>query len=178
MGRDKAFLPFPAPDGPPLIARQAALLRSLGINDLLISGRSDVDYTTVVPDARLVTDTVPDAGPLAGIAAILAAARHPWVLIVAVDLPHLTPAYLQTIIDASDGRTGVVPQSSQGYEPLVALYPQALLPTLQTALAERRLSLQAVIQSARAHALLIPIDISERDLPLFTNWNTLADTGA
>ena len=29
MGRDKAFLPFPAPDGPPLIARQAALLRTL-----------------------------------------------------------------------------------------------------------------------------------------------------
>jgi hypothetical protein len=51
MGRDKAFLPFPAPDGPPLIARQAALLRSLGIDDLLISGRAGVEYTTTVPAA-------------------------------------------------------------------------------------------------------------------------------
>ena len=127
MGRDKAFLPFPPPDGPPLIARQAAVLRSLGIHDLLISGRPDVDYTTTIPDARIVTDTLADAGPLAGLTAILTAARHPWVLVLAVDLPHLTPAYLRTLVATGAGRTGVVFHGPHGYEPLAALYPRTLL---------------------------------------------------
>ncbi len=176
MGRDKAFLPFPAPDGPPLIARQAALLLSLGIHDLVISGRPDVHYALAIPEARVVIDSVPDSGPLAGVAAILAAARHPWVLIIAVDLPHLTSGFLQTLIDAGNGRTGVVPQGPQGYEPLVALYPRSWLPAVQIALAKRHLRLQSLIQSAVADSTLTPLPISGRDLPLFANWNSVPDT--
>ena len=175
MGRDKAFLPFPAPDGPSLIARQAGLLRSLGITDLLISGRPDTDYATAVPDARVVTDTLADAGPLAGLAAILASARHPWVLIIAVDLPFLTPAYLQKLLAAASDGVGVVPHGSQGYEPLVALYPRSLLPLVETALASAQFSLQLLLQSATQQYLIEPLQLVETELTLFTNWNTPAD---
>ncbi len=173
MGEDKAFLTI---DGVPLVSRQATLLRSLGIDDLLISGRPGVDYA--VPGAQVVTDRVPDAGPLAGLAALLAAARNPWVLVIAVDLPCLSSSYLHTLLATGGGRTGVVPQGPHGYEPLVALYPRALLPTIETALTERRLSLQALLQSAVAESVLIPLGIGTSDLPFFTNWNTPDDTRA
>lgn len=176
MGRDKAFLPFPAPDGPPLLARQAALLRTLGITDLLISGRPHTDYATAVPDARVVTDTLANAGPLAGLAVILAAARHPWVVIIAVDLPFLTPAYLQKLLATGSGRIGVVPRGPHGYEPLVALYPRSLLPLVETALASRQLRLQILLQSATQAALIKPLAITAAELTLFANWNTPADT--
>lgn len=172
MGRDKAFLPFPAPDGPPLIARQAALLRRLGITDLIISGRPGIAYTPTVPDARVVFDATPDSGPLAGLAAILAAARHPWVLVIAVDLPHLTSTYLRTLLAASGQRNGVVPCGPSGYEPLVALYPRSLLATIHYALIAGQLSLQDLLRKATAASLFKTVDISDADLPLFANCNT------
>lgn len=171
MGRDKAFIPI---HGQTLVAHQAALLRSLGIDDLIISGRPDVDYA--IPDARLVTDTLTDAGPLAGLAAILTAARQPWVLVLAVDLPKLTPTYLQTLLDIGAGRIGVVPHGPRGYEPLAALYPRGLLPRVEAALAEGRLSLQHLIDKSVQQADLKKVEISPADLPQFANWNTPQDT--
>jgi molybdenum cofactor guanylyltransferase len=172
MGRDKAFLPSP-PDGATLIARQAALLRSLGIDDLLISGRAEVDYG--LPEACVVLDAVPDAGPLAGLAALLNAARRPWVLVIAVDLPHLTSTYLGKILNAGNGCRGVVPHGPNGYEPLVALYPQSLLTEFESALAAGRRSLQPLIQTAVAAGNLQAIPIEADEHVLFTNWNTPTD---
>ena len=171
MGRDKAFVSI---HGQTLVAHQAALLRSLGIDDLILSGRPEIDYG--IPDARLVTDTVPDAGPLAGLAAILNAARHPWVLVLAVDLPKLTPAYLQTLLNVGAGRIGVVPHGPHGYEPLAALYPRSLLPRVETALAAGRRSLQNLIAESVQLADLNKVEIDATDLPLFANWNTPQDT--
>ena len=173
MGRDKAFIPL---HGQTLVAHQAALLRSLGIDDLILSGRPDIDYG--IPDARLVTDTVPDAGPLAGLAAILKAARHPWVLVLAVDLPKITPAYLQTLLITGSGRIGVVPHGPHGYEPLAALYPRSLLPRMESCLAEGRFSLQSLIEKSVQLAELKKVEITPDDLPQFANWNTPQDTTA
>ena len=171
MGRDKAFIPI---HGQTLVAHQAALLRSLGIDDLIISGRPEVDYA--IPDTRLVTDTVTDAGPLAGLAAILKAARHPWVLVLAVDLPKLTPAYLQSLLDTGAGRIGVVPHGPRGYEPLAALYPRVLLPRVDAALAAGRFSLQKLIEDSVQHTELKKVEIDSAHLPQFANWNTPQDT--
>ena len=173
MGRDKAFLTV---DGTTLITRQAALLRSLGIDDLIISVRAGVDYA--VAGARLVTDPISDAGPLGGLTAIFSTARHPWVLVIAVDLPHLTPSYLQKVLSAGGGRTGVVPHGPHGYEPLVALYPRSLLAAAETALAAGQFSLQRFIGVELARFNLISLEISEIELIRFTNWNTPDDTQA
>lgn len=175
MGRDKAFLPFPAPDGPPLIARQAAVLRELGITDLLISGRPETDYASTVPGARIVFDAVPDAGPLAGLMAALAAARHEHILVLAVDLPRMTAGCLRNLLAAASPPAGIVPLGPQGYEPLAALYPRTLLPLLDRALASRDLGLQPLVQSAREAALLKPFPLSATDLPHYTNWNSPQD---
>ena len=172
MGRDKAFLPMP-PEGEPLISHQAAMLRSLGTDDLLISGHAGIDYG--LTDARIVTDSVIDCGPLGGLAAVLAAARHPRVVIIAVDLPHMTAAYLNKILTACSGCTGVVPLGKMGYEPLVAVYPKRFLPRIEAALAAGDLSLQPLIQAAVKDSILLPLPIDEGEAPLFTNWNAPGD---
>jgi molybdopterin-guanine dinucleotide biosynthesis protein A len=173
MGRNKAFLPCP-PDGTPLIVRQANLLRSLGISDLLISGRAGIDYA--IRDARIVIDSVPDAGPLAGLAAVFTAARHSWVLVIAVDMPRLTTSYLQKLLTTGAGRIGVIPQGSQGYEPLVALYPRSLLSEIESALDKGdSLSLQNLIHTGMTRLLLSPLPILPSEADVFTNWNTQND---
>lgn len=178
MGRDKAFLPFPAPDGPPLIVRQAALMRELGITDLLISGRPETDYGSAVPDARMILDAVPDAGPLAGLSAVLAAARHEHTLVLAVDLPHMTAGCLRNLIAAAIPPAGIVPLGPKGYEPLAALYPRTLLPLLDRALASRDLGLQTLVRSARDAGLLKSFPLPRAFLPFYANWNSPQDLGS
>jgi len=170
MGRDKAFLPV---DGQPLIARQAALLRSLGTDDLIISGRPNTDYG--VPGARIVHDSVPDAGPLAGLVAVLAAARHPWVLVIAVDLPRLDTSFLNRLLSIGAGRTGVAPHGPRGYEPLAALYPRTLLPALEAALRVGCCSLQPLIAGAELSGAVRRLAVTPGNHELFANWNSPED---
>jgi len=56
-----------------------------------------------MPGFRTVRDTVEGAGPLAGIAAGLAACRTSWLLVVAGDMPHITAALIDRMIEIAIG---------------------------------------------------------------------------
>jgi len=170
MGRDKAFLTI---DGQPLVTCQAARLREAGCAEVIISGRAGTDYG--VAGARVVHDSVRDAGPLAGLVAVLAAARHPWVLVLAVDLPRLDAAFLHRLLAFGGGRAGVAPHGPRGFEPLAALYPRALLPEAEAALRRGELALSSLIENALRRAPLRPLALGAEDLPLFANWNSPDD---
>ncbi len=170
MGRDKAFLPV---DGQPLIVRQTALLRAAGCSELIISGLPDIDYG--IPHARVVHDSAKDAGPLAGLATVLSAARNPWILVIAVDLPRLDRAFLNRLLTLGGGRTGVVPHSPHGFEPLAALYPRALLPEAEKALAAGNYSLQALVTTGEKFSLITRLELSPDEQATLVNWNNPED---
>lgn len=65
MGTDKAFLLI---GNGVLIERQLDCLRESGVAELLISERPEVDYSRFA--VKVVYDDQPDAGPLAGVAAV------------------------------------------------------------------------------------------------------------
>jgi len=173
MGRDKARLDL---DGQPLLARQIALARSLGPVEILISARRETDYRDF--HCPVVPDRVPEAGPLAGIAAALEAARAPLGLVLAVDLPHLTRTVLERLLAACAPGRGVVPRLPAGPEPLAAVYPRAAAPLAQEALAARRLAARdfatACAQAGRVQFLDLPPELA----PQFANWNTPRDIPA
>ena len=170
MGRDKAFLPV---DGQPLIARQASLLRSLGCAELIISGRPGVDYG--VPGARVVHDPIPDAGPMAGLVAVLSAAKHPWVLVIAVDLSRLDGDFLNRLLDRGGGRTGVVPHGPRGYEPLATLYPVALLAEAEAALLRGDYALHTLVELAEKLSLITRLELEPDNMNVLANCNTPGD---
>ncbi len=191
MGRDKALLPHPI-SGRPLIEHQAALLRSLpGCAELLLSAPAERGYALAGPlaDARLVTDAAPDCGPLAGLAAGLAAATTPRLLVLAVDLPFVTPALLDRLLwrDAVPGvrehpcglaSPGLAPRHADGlFEPLCAAYPVSTdsRAAVASALARRELSLQRLLAAASSAGWMRPLSLAPADLPLFANWNTPND---
>jgi molybdopterin-guanine dinucleotide biosynthesis protein A len=68
--------------GQTILARQRAVLAPR-VAEIVIAAPHDV------PGLRTVRDAVAGAGPLAGIAAGLAAVRTPWALVVAGDMPDL-----------------------------------------------------------------------------------------
>ena len=120
-------------EGRSIFDRQCEVLAPRVAEILVSSPRAD-------PGHRTVADAVPGAGPLAGIAAGLAAAT-PWLLVVAGDMPYVSGALLDLVlaragadVDAVGIRIGELP------EPLLCLLRVAAArPALEARLAAGQL---------------------------------------
>lgn len=119
-------------DDETIFARQVGVLASR-VAEILVSSGEDI------AGFRTVRDSVANVGPIAGIAAGLAAARTPWLLVVAGDMPYLDGTLIDNMIrcagsevDAVGVRVGELP------EPLLCLLHTRVLPTVEHRLASRR----------------------------------------
>jgi molybdenum cofactor guanylyltransferase len=86
---------------------------------------------------RVVTDTRPAHGPLAGLEAALTAAQHELVLVLAGDHPRLDVALLMLLIDtarAMPDRRVVALEGGLGAEPMLAVYRRGALEQVGAAL--------------------------------------------
>ena len=128
MGRDKASLTV---GGVAAATRIARVLAELFEDVLLVGG----DPPSSAPGRR-VPDPPGPACPLRGIVAALAAASAERVLVVATDLPLVTPALLLAMV-AWPRAEVVVPRPGGVAQPLCALYEREV--ARRAALARRRL---------------------------------------
>ena len=129
-GAHKAFLEI---GGRPIAARTTEMFRRL-FADVVAS--SDRPAAWLPLGVRCVPDPAPGCGPLAGIAAGLAACRTPFAFVVAGDMPELSEAVVTAICRrALDiGRT-IVPRDADGRaEPLHAAYAVSDAPVALEAL--------------------------------------------
>jgi molybdenum cofactor guanylyltransferase len=121
-------------EGRTIFARQCEVLAPRVAEILVSSPRA-------VPGYRTVADAVPGAGPLAGIAAGLAAAATPWLLVVAGDMPYVSGALIELLgSHAGDGVDAVGIRIGELPEPLVCmLRVAAARPVVAARLAAARL---------------------------------------
>ncbi len=169
MRRDKALLER---DGQPMWRRQRDRLQTAGFAEVFLSARPDQGWAeTAEGFAGVVRDTVPDAGPLGGIAAALAQGRASHLAVLAVDLPRMDPAWFATLrADCAPG-VGAVGRGGKFFEPLAAIYPREILPLAEAALERRELSLQKLLAAGVAQGLMREREISPADAGWFANWN-------
>lgn len=84
-------------------------------------------------------DGTKGAGPLAGIETALTHTAAEWNLIVACDMPRVTPVLLRRILDEAEVHADagcILPESAGGFvEPLCAMYRKRVLPAISQALA-------------------------------------------
>jgi molybdenum cofactor guanylyltransferase len=88
MGHDKALLPW---QGRPLLDHMIGLAREAGIDHVYVSGDR--------PGYRSIPDMTPGLGPLGGLASAAAALPDGRLLVLAVDMPRLTPDLLRALMD-------------------------------------------------------------------------------
>lgn len=170
MGRDKAWLEL---DGQPLLARQIRIVREAGVAEVLISGRAEVDYAQF--QLPVLLDTGVAQGPLAGIERALSVCTSSHLLVLAVDLPRMSAAYLQRLIEYCSTNVGVVPRVARQLEPLVAVYPKDCLPLAQAALEKGEPAVRDFALNCTASGFLRELDVPAVDAPHFDNWNQPSD---
>lgn len=171
MGRDKAGLIV---EGQPLWQRQWATLRATEPREVFISGPANGIFAGAgVP---IVADSVPGLGPLGGLVAALRCARHPILLVLAVDMPAMTAGFLRRMVcAAAAGETGIVPRFGDSYEPLAAVYLRSQLPIVEDALRRGNRSLQHLVRAGVAGGMIAEYPVSEEERRLFRNLNRPAD---
>ncbi len=139
MGRDKSHLPVA---GLPLATRMARLLAGLFEEVLLVGGDAPEDAP-----GRRVADPAGPRCALRGLVAALAAAREERVLVVATDLPLLTPDLLLALT-AWPEHDVVMPRDARGLHPLCAIYRrEPVLAAARERLAAGELRLRELTES-------------------------------
>lgn len=169
MGRDKCLLELA---GLPLWRRQLNVLASLS-DDLMVVAPERPAWLPA--DARFVPDAAPNSGPLAGLVAALSAMRHERLLVLAVDLPRVTPDLLARLASA---KTALVPQIGEPFEPLCATYPRAAHPVAAAHLARGDLALQSLVRALGTTGLIHPLTLSASEAATFVNLNHPHDLAA
>lgn len=171
MGKDKALLTLP--DGRTLLECAVDTLRQAGAGEVIVSVGSEKTYG--VPGTREVQDSRADCGPMSGLHAALTAAKYPLCVVLAVDLPKMTAAYLSGLWRQSELGCGVVPVHDGQAEPLAAVYPREAGEEAQRALAEQNYSLQRWVRLLEALRRVKTVSIRQEERSLFANWNTPGD---
>lgn len=171
MGTEKAFVLL---DGRTLLARALELARTL-TSQVSVVG----DPARFTPFAPVVEDLFPGCGPLAGIHSALRASQTDLNLVLAVDMPFLTPALLEYMLERAKNVDSVmvtVPRTARGWQPLCAIYRRHFASIAERALRAGYYKVDALFPEAGVQV------ISELELQsagfapeLFSNLNTPAD---
>lgn len=136
MGCSKAELML---NGKTLLQHQVEKLRTLGIEDILLSGAN----CPQLAGTRVIPDELPDRGPLGGLHACLLAAEHPAALVLSVDAPLVPETALAQLCRAHEN--GVTVLSHRGkQEPLIGVYDSRLAGSISPLIQERGVSVRAL----------------------------------
>jgi molybdenum cofactor guanylyltransferase len=170
MGTDKAFVQF---GGQTLLERALDLARSV-TTDVRIVG----DRTKFAEFAPVVEDIFPACGPIGGIHAALRSSSTDLNLIVAVDMPFVTPDLLHYLAERArnSSATVTVPHCGGGNQPLCAVYRRTFADLAEKALQQGRYKIDAVFAGESTQV------INEEELKgqrfsadMFRNLNTQAE---
>jgi len=166
MGTDKAFVLL---DGRTLLARALELARSV-TPDVRIVG----DPAKFAEFAPVVQDVFRDCGPLGGIHAALRASQAELNLILAVDVPFVSPALLQYLIQRarnSSQATVTVAQAGGGWQPLCAVYRREFAGAAEQSLRAGRYKIDALFASTQTQ-VIEELEAAGFSPKMFRNLNT------
>jgi molybdopterin-guanine dinucleotide biosynthesis protein A len=174
MGADKAFVTL---DGRTLLARALELARGVA-SDVRIVG-DPVKFAAFAP---VVEDVFRGCGPLGGIHAALRASQTELNLMIAVDVPFVSVALLQYLIERarSSEAPATVPRCGGGWQPLCGVYRREFAKVAEKALREGRYKIDALFDAGVCEVGEEELRAGGFCVEMFRNLNTpeeLAEAG-
>jgi molybdopterin-guanine dinucleotide biosynthesis protein A len=147
MGSDKAFLQF---------GDESLLLRALrSARSLTEDARIVGDANKFAPFGCVVEDVYRDRGPLGGIHAALVSSATEFNLVLAVDVPFVTPALLRFLLLRAQESTAIitVPRTARGLQPLCGVYRRSFAEVAERALREGRNKIDDLFQTGETRVV-------------------------
>ena len=167
LGKDKALLSI---QGQPLLNRISDRVTAV-CEELIVVGPPERQQ--LLPEALVVQDIHPNAGPIAGLQVGLRNASHLWSIVVACDMPFLNPNLLQYLISLGDGYDIVLPRYGGYTHQLCAAYSKNCLAHIESQIAEGDYKIDRFFSDVRVRYVDEP-DLQQYDpgLQTFLNVNT------
>ncbi len=174
MGADKAFVLL---DGRTLLARALELARSV-TPDVRIVG----DPAKFAAYGQVVQDVFPGCGPLGGIHAALRTSSAELNLILAVDVPFLSLALLQYLLERARhcaSAAVTVARSGENWQPLCAVYRRDFAEVAEQALRAGNYKIDALFETSRTQTITEE-ELKAAGFPptMFRNLNTREELAA
>jgi molybdopterin-guanine dinucleotide biosynthesis protein A len=139
MGRDKAQIQW----GSGTLLSHAVEIMSKVASEVFILGSLQIES----PPVTAIPDEFPGRGPLAGIHAALKHSSTQWNLVLAVDLPLVSPGLLAFIAAKTHlmPAIAIVPTVDGRLQPLCAAYNRGFLPEIERAIVNNDLSIHRLL---------------------------------
>lgn len=167
IGGDKAVVLM---GGRPLVSYGLAALREAFASEPVVVAKSDTELPALPAGVRVWVEPDEPRHPLTGIVRALECAGGRDVVVLAVDLPLVTPVLLRALVEEAGPRGGspvVVARAGGRMQPLCAVYAASVLPLLRAAPVDGRLN--SIIEGMGA----VAVDVADADALL--NVNTPGD---
>lgn len=164
MGRPKAWLEV----GNTVLLRYVADRLAPAFSEVMVCFAEPEQLEHLVP-YRVVFDRRPNAGPLAGLEAGLAASRHEVLFAVGCDMPYVTQSLAELAVAAARNCDAAIPRHEGMFEPVCGAYRKTALPAIADALDAGRLV---------AHDVMDYLDVTwleGQDPNQFESLNTPSD---
>ena len=168
MGINKAFLEI---DGIRLIDKAINIYREI-FSEIIIVTNDPLSYIEFT-DAEIVTDIYKGKGPLGGIYTGLFYSKNDYTFISACDMPYLNKDFISYLTTHTGKYDIIVPELSDGFQPLYAIYSQNCLSHIKKLLIADKLKITGFYKEVRHLSIpeekIIPFN---KDGRLFLNFNT------
>ena len=170
MGTNKAFLEI---NGQRMIDQIVDIFKNT-FEEVILVTNSPIEYLHL--DLRIVTDLVPNKGALGGIFTGLFYASFHHIFVTACDMPFLNKGFIDYMVSKAGNFDAVVPLSSDGLEPLHAIYSKRCIRHIETQLESDDLKITNFYPKVRVkeigHHEILSFDPKSS---LFFNINTTED---
>jgi molybdopterin-guanine dinucleotide biosynthesis protein A len=108
-------------------------------------------------------DIMAGYGPLSGVHTALCRAAAMKVLILACDMPAVSPDFLEYMAGIKSWAPVITPESDSGLEPLHSIWHRSLIPLLEYFIASGRTGLRSILQELPCR-VISKAEITEQDL--------------
>lgn len=135
MGKNKALIEIA---GIPIIERIHSLFLTLFEEVLIITDQGNL-FSHL--GAKTYGDLIPDLGALGGLYTGLSFASSPYSFCVACDMPFLKQSVIEYLIRSINSYDAVVPRTSDGLQPLHAIYSKSCLEPIRGLIARNRVKI-------------------------------------
>ncbi len=167
MGTDKALLDW---RGRPLIEHALKLLRCVAPEVRIVGPQAQFERFGPV-----IEDRYCGCGPLAGIHAALSSSAIELNLVLAVDMPFVTPEFLCYVVEQARGSSAAVtvPRIGGKWQPLCAVFRRSFGPIAEASLSAGKNKIDALFSAVELRVIdeyeLQRLSVDER---MFENLNT------